>query len=223
MLEMKEISRKFRNTMPVRFVVTESGDVKTSIHDAAKALMFESPRGAVMKYSIDHGLKGAQMRRLKGNSEVCVVDKESIVGLALKTDLDIAEDFLPWFVDQFTEINIEASEASMDAPSEHVVNDTGAFYATTQIAKAYGMSGKDLNNILALNEVQFKVNKQWVLYSKYQDKGYTKCLRYEKDTNTGERLIMHTYWTAKGVKFIEGLLEMLGYRKSEQITIDQKV
>ena len=43
----------------------------------------------------------------------------------------------------------------------------------TLIAKDYGYSGKRFNKILHDNGVQYKVGKQWVLYSKYQGCGYT--------------------------------------------------
>ncbi|MCG3057087.1 phage antirepressor KilAC domain-containing protein, partial [Escherichia coli] len=44
----------------------------------------------------------------------------------------------------------------------------------SQIAKDYGLSGKKLNQILKQEGVQYKLGEQWLLYSKYQDKGYTK-------------------------------------------------
>lgn len=44
---------------------------------------------------------------------------------------------------------------------------------TTQIAKDYGMSGGALNKKLHELGVQYKQSSQWLLYAKYQDKGYT--------------------------------------------------
>ena len=43
----------------------------------------------------------------------------------------------------------------------------------TQISKDYGMSGRAMNKLLAEMGIQYKQSGQWLLYSKYHDKGYT--------------------------------------------------
>lgn len=54
------------------------------------------------------------------------------------------------------------------------VIDSESEFTITQIAKEILMSGKALNKVLEIQGVQYKQNGQWLLYSKYQDKGYTK-------------------------------------------------
>lgn len=77
----------------------------------------------------------------------------------------------------------------------------------TQIAKDYGLSGTALNQILHEERVQYKQNKQWLLYSKYQDKGFTKSMTLDILHNSGERSVtMNTRWTQKGRLFIHELL-----------------
>lgn len=81
----------------------------------------------------------------------------------------------------------------------------------TQIAKDYGMSGKELNGILAEHKVQYKQSGQWLLYSKYQACGYTKSDTYKytrQDGTTGTKL--NTKWTQKGRLFINDLLKKIG-------------
>ena len=73
----------------------------------------------------------------------------------------------------------------------------------TQIAKEYGISGKELNSILHEEKVQYKQNGQWLLYSNHMDSGFTKSKTWENGGQTG----LHTYWTQKGRLFIHGLLE----------------
>lgn len=81
----------------------------------------------------------------------------------------------------------------------------------TQIAKDYGLSGKALNNILREEKVQYKQNKQWLLYSKYQDKGYTKSHTQEYLKSDGEiGYKLHTKWTQIGRLFIHTLLTKRG-------------
>jgi len=77
----------------------------------------------------------------------------------------------------------------------------------TQIAKDYGMSGRKLNSILHTEGIQYKLGGQWLLYSSYQDKGYTKS-KTHIDPSGEPRL--HTQWTQKGRLFIHQLLEKQG-------------
>jgi Rha family phage regulatory protein len=77
----------------------------------------------------------------------------------------------------------------------------------TQIAKDYGLSGKALNDILHEEKVQYKMNGQWLLYSKYQDKGFTKSYTLDIIRTGGNRDVkMNTQWTQKGRLFVHELL-----------------
>lgn len=81
----------------------------------------------------------------------------------------------------------------------------------TQIAKDYGLSGTALNQILHEEKVQYKQNEQWLLYSKHQDKGYTKSRTIDIHHNSGERSVrMNTRWTQPGRLFIHGILSKRG-------------
>ena len=83
--------------------------------------------------------------------------------------------------------------------------------AVTQIAKDYGMSAKQLNKILTEEGVQYKVNKQWVLYSKYAGKGYTDSKTYSFTHSNGETgTRIGTCWTQKGRLLIHELLQRRG-------------
>jgi phage antirepressor YoqD-like protein len=77
----------------------------------------------------------------------------------------------------------------------------------TQIAKDYGMSGPQLNKILHDEKVQYKQNKQWLLYQKHQDKGYTKSETIDITRSNGDPdVTLNTRWTQKGRLFIHELL-----------------
>ncbi len=76
------------------------------------------------------------------------------------------------------------------------------------IAKDYGLGAPTLNKKLHDLGVQYNQGGTWLLYAKYQDKGYTqsKTSTYQKsDGNTGTKL--HTQWTQKGRLFIYDLLK----------------
>ncbi|UKJ44324.1 phage antirepressor KilAC domain-containing protein [Lysinibacillus sp. ACHW1.5] len=82
---------------------------------------------------------------------------------------------------------------------------------TSQIAEDYGMSAYALNKLLNEHGIQYSLNKQWLLYSKFKGQGYTKSetKEYKKpDGSTGVRL--HTKWTQKGRLFLYETLKAKG-------------
>ncbi|WP_250278007.1 phage antirepressor KilAC domain-containing protein [[Clostridium] colinum] len=75
--------------------------------------------------------------------------------------------------------------------------------SVTQIAKDYGMSGTRLNKKLNELGIQYKHRETWLLYSKYQDKGYTSSTTHDYVDSKGTiRSRLQTYWTQKGRLFI---------------------
>lgn len=84
----------------------------------------------------------------------------------------------------------------------------------TQIAKDYGMSGRQFNSLLNDIGVQYKTggyNKQWLLYSKYQDKGWThsETIRFTRSDGS-EDFVLETKWTQKGRLGLYQLLKAWG-------------
>lgn len=91
-----------------------------------------------------------------------------------------------------------------------ILESTGVL-ATTQIAADYGLSAKALNRILHDAGVQYKVNRQWILYSQHMGKGYTKSKTIPitlKDGRTDTKML--TYWTQKGRLMIHEILTKRG-------------
>lgn len=91
-----------------------------------------------------------------------------------------------------------------------ILNNKG-LVTITQIAKDYGMSGREMNRLLHNYRVQYKQSGQWLLYSKYHDKGYTHSYTIDitlKDGTPDTR--METKWTQKGRLFIYELLKADG-------------
>lgn len=88
------------------------------------------------------------------------------------------------------------------------VLDSKNTYTTTQIAKDYGMSAMNFNSLLKDLKVQYRNNGQWILYSKYQNEGYT-----ESKTSISKSGIsfINTRWTQKGREFLYELLKKNGY------------
>ncbi|MDT2743975.1 phage antirepressor [Enterococcus asini] len=84
--------------------------------------------------------------------------------------------------------------------------------ATSQIAADYGLSAIALNRLLHDLGVQHKVGKQWLLYKKHMNQGYTKSETTLIPMADGtEKAVMNTKWTQKGRIFIYELLKKHDY------------
>nr|DAS27398.1 MAG TPA: repressor domain protein [Caudoviricetes sp.] len=82
----------------------------------------------------------------------------------------------------------------------------------SQIAKDYGMSATKFNKILHELKVQYKQAEQWLLYSKYHDKGYTHSEIFDFENKNGiNETKLTTKWTNKGRLFLYNLLKDNGY------------
>lgn len=78
----------------------------------------------------------------------------------------------------------------------------------TEIAKDYGMTATKLNRLLHEFGVQFKQGKHWVLYHKYDGKGYTQYEPFAYNDNKGVH--NNLKWTQRGRKFIYDTLKEHG-------------
>ena len=90
---------------------------------------------------------------------------------------------------------------------DKALSSTGT-YTATRIGKEFGWGAETLNRKLKEMGVQYKQNGQWLLYARYDGKGYTKSISrtYTKsDGTTGSQ--MQTVFTEKGRLFIHNLLE----------------
>ena len=101
---------------------------------------------------------------------------------------------------------IEKQQPKVDY-CDDVLNSEGSM-TTTQIAQDYGMSARKLNSILNDLGIQYKNNGQWILYSKYKDKGYINSNTIMLDNG---KTIVQTKWTQKGREFIYNVLRENGY------------
>lgn len=81
----------------------------------------------------------------------------------------------------------------------------------TQIAADYGLSARALNKILFEEGIIHSVNKQWILYKKHMNKGYTKSETIDvKRTDGSIKVVMNTKWTQKGRLKIHEILTAIG-------------
>ncbi|MGX0021473.1 anti-repressor protein [Staphylococcus hominis] len=98
----------------------------------------------------------------------------------------------------------QVNELKPKATYYDLVLQNKSLLSVSKIAKDYGMSARSLNKLLHNLGVQYKQGDIWLLYAKYQDKGYTHTSTYALDE---EHSKVTTKWTQKGRLFIYELLK----------------
>ncbi|PKR82799.1 phage antirepressor KilAC domain-containing protein [Heyndrickxia camelliae] len=101
----------------------------------------------------------------------------------------------------------QVNELKPKATYYDLVLQNKSLLSVSQIAKDYGLGAPTLNKKLHELGVQYKQGGVWLLYSKYQDKGYTQTTTHVIDE---EKSKIHTKWTQKGRLFIYELLRSVG-------------
>lgn len=107
-----------------------------------------------------------------------------------------------------SQLSLDLAEANKKLPFLEWALQTKGLVTPTIIAKKYGKTAVWLNDWLHKHGVQFKQGKCWVLYKKYDDKGYSDTIFSPTDI---DHLHPSMKWTVKGMKFIYELLKENGY------------
>lgn len=105
-------------------------------------------------------------------------------------------------------LNQQVNELQPKATYYDLVLQNKSLLAISTIAKDYGMGAVTMNKLLNQLGVQYKQGGIWLLYSKYQDKGYTQTSTHVIDS---ERSAVTTKWTQKGRLFLYDLLKKNNY------------
>ncbi|MFV4953203.1 phage antirepressor [Lactobacillus delbrueckii subsp. allosunkii] len=130
--------------------------------------------------------------------EEILSDPDTIIKLA--TDLKAEREGRLIAEQRVNELTPKASYYDLVLKNESLVT-------ITQIAKDYGMSGREMNAKLHELKVQYKQGSTWLLYSKYQKTGWTHSDTIVVDRADGtKKAVMQTKWTQKGRL---GLYELL--------------
>ena len=138
-----------------------------------------------------------QLKILNGDDMERILALKEYEGVITKPLIDTIEKQS----DAINELKPHAEYAERD------LEDKKTLLTPTQIAKDFGMAGKALNALLHDLGVQYKQNGQWLLYAKYQGKGYTGP--YQPDIPNAKP---QTRWTQAGKKFIHDILRKNGYK-----------
>lgn len=155
---------------------------------------------------IQRSEKGKQYRQYFLNLEKAWNTPEQVMARALKMagkTIDSLKDRCKFLGGQVVEQQKLIEEMTPKANYVDHILESKSLVATTQIAKDYGMSAIRFNQILNSLKIQYKVNKQWVLYSKYQNCGYVHSKTIDITRSNGNPdVTMQTQWTQKGRLFL---------------------
>lgn len=150
--------------------------------------------------------KGKEIRNYLIDLEKAWNTPEQVMARALKMagkTIDSLKDRCKFLGGQVVEQQKLIEEMTPKANYVDHILESKSLVATTQIAKDYGMSAIRFNQILNSLKIQYKVNKQWVLYSKYQNCGYVHSKTIGITRSNGDPdVTMQTQWTQKGRLFL---------------------
>ena len=150
--------------------------------------------------------KGRECRQYFIDLEKAWNTPEQVMARALKmagNTIDSLKDRCKFLGRQVVEQQKLIEEMAPKANYVDHILESKSLVATTQIAKDYGMSAIRFNQILNSLKIQYKVNKQWVPYSKYQNCGYVHSKTIDITRSNGDPdVTMQTQWTQKGRLFL---------------------
>lgn len=134
--------------------------------------------------------------------------------MVMKRALQIADKRVIALQNENNKLQLETSvqkqqiaELQPKASYYDLVLQNKSLLSVSKIAKDFGKSAVWLNRFLHDLGVQYKQGDIWLLYAKYQDKGYTQTHTHIIDSENSR---VSTKWTQKGRLFIYDLLKNNG-------------
>lgn len=121
---------------------------------------------------------------------------------------DALADLLLQAGEQLKQKELTIKEMKPKADYYDKILNNESLVTVSTIAKNYGMSAKKFNQLLHDLGVQYRQSGTWLLYSKYQDEGYTHVAPFGyTDKNGAIKIRQRMKWTQKGHIFIYELLK----------------
>lgn len=117
------------------------------------------------------------------------------------------------------QLKLENSQLKPKAEYTDKILANPGLETTSMIAKNYGMSSVTFNKLLHEQGIQYRQGKTWLLYAKYQNKGYTHVEPFEYIDSNGLKQVRNTSkWTQKGQKFLYDKLRSAGIKPVVELT-----
>ena len=150
--------------------------------------------------------KGKECRQYLIDLEKAWNTPEQVMARALKLadkTIDGLRDRCKFLGSQVVEQQKVIEELQPKASYYDLILQCKDVIATTIIAKDYGMSAQELNQLLHEMGIQYKQSDTWVLYADYQGCGYMRTKTHNYSDRSGvQHAKEHSYWTQKGRLFL---------------------
>lgn len=150
--------------------------------------------------------KAKQVRQYLIDLEKAWNTPEQVMARALKlanSTIDSLKDRCKFLGGQVVEQQKIIEEMQPKVSYYDLVLQCKDLIATSVIAKDYGMSATTFNKLLHELKIQYKQCGVWLLYSNYQNCGYTKSKTHNYADESGLlHSKQHSYWTQKGRLFL---------------------
>lgn len=127
--------------------------------------------------------------------------------MVMKRAMDYLNDRVAKLETKNLVLEQQVQEFEPKATYYDMVLQNKSLLAISKIAKDYGMSAIKLNRLLHELGIQYKQGDIWLLYAKYQDKGYTQTSTHVIDADNSR---VSTKWTQKGRLFLYEVLKNNG-------------
>lgn len=102
--------------------------------------------------------------------------------------------------------NTQIKHMAPKAEYTDVVLSAPGTYTSTTIAKELGMSAQAFHYALKNKGIMYPIDNHWVLYAKYQNKGYTRTRTTTRVDHLGKPFtVITTVWTEQGRHFIHSV------------------
>ena len=154
-------------------------EIWLNANDVCRALGYSNPWDALAKHVDKEDLAKHEALTEGGKQQMNYINESGFYSLVFGSKLPGAKDFKKWvtsevlpsirkqgyYVDKERMKYLE----NINKQYQQMTNSSGLFSITT-IAKAYGLSGVKLNQLLNDWKIQYKQNNTWTLYtgSRYQ-------------------------------------------------------
>lgn len=173
----------------------------------------KKPQAKVFKKKVKEILKSIRKHGAYMNNEVIektLTSPDFIIQLATK--LKDEQEARLELEKENSQLSLDLAEATEKTRYLDLILDSPDELIVKQIAQDYGISAVKFNQILNKLRIQYKQNNQWILYSKFQGKGYIKSRTFNYiGSDKKQHTRINTCWTQKGREFLYRKLKKAGY------------
>lgn len=213
-----KIKKRFSAWVEQNFKDFENGADFTSVPEGT---VVESGNGTKRRYD-DYALTLGMAKELSmmSHTELGKIYRKYFIELERKWNdpKEVVKRGYTILQSENSQLKLENSQLKPKAEYTDKMLANPGLETTSMIAKNYGMSTVSFNKLLHKQGIQYRQGGTWLLYAKYQNKGYTHVEPFEYIDSNGLKQVRNTSkWTQKGQKFIYDKLMKAGIKPTIEL------